>query len=149
MKKKLYSTFAMLCLALLMTFVSVQAQSASKLEVNIPFEFQIGNETLPAGEYTIKRLTQNSVLVRSLDGQRKAIARTPRAITGESVETAREKLVFNQYGKKYFLSQVWMARGSDGRELYKSEAEQEVTDAQMVASGGAKHRKVEVAARAR
>jgi hypothetical protein len=65
------------------------------------------------------------------------------------VEAAREKLVFNKYGKQYFLSQVWMARGSDGRELYKSNAEQQAAREQSVAGGDAKHQKVEVAARAR
>jgi hypothetical protein len=150
MKKKLYSTFAMLSLAILMAVVSVSAQSGTKLEVNIPFEFQIGNQTLPAGEYSVKRLTQNSVLLRSRDGQRSAIAQTPRAIAAEASEkAAQEKLVFNQYGKQYFLSQVWMARGSDGRELYKSEAEHQAAREQTMASGGAKAQKVEVAARAR
>lgn len=150
MKKKLYSTFAMLSLALLMAVVSVSAQSRTKLEVNIPFEFQIGSQTLPAGEYSVKQLTQNSVLVRSRDGQTSAIAQTPRAITAKGSEkAAQEKLVFNQYGKQYFLSQVWMARGSDGRELYKSDAEHAAAKEQTVANSGAKPQKVEVAARVR
>ncbi len=148
MKKKIYSTFAMLSLSLLMAVVSVQAQSSGKLEVNIPFEFQIGSQTLPAGEYSIKRLTQNSVLVRSADGQRRAIAQTPKTITADE-NGKQEKLVFNQYGNQYFLAQVWMVRGSDGRELYKSDAEQQAAREQTVANGGAKSQKVEVAARAR
>jgi hypothetical protein len=147
MKKKLYSTFAMLSIALLMAVVSVQAQSSGKLEVNIPFEFQIGSQMLPAGEYSVKRLTQNSVLVRSADGKQSAIAQTPRAVTANGNEKAlQEKLVFNQYGNQYFLSQVWMVRGSDGRELYKSDAEHRAAREQTVASGGAKTQKVEVAA---
>ncbi len=150
MKKKLYSTFAMLSLALLMTVVSVQAQSSGKLEVNIPFEFQVGSQTLPAGEYSVKRLTPNSVLVRSQDGQHNAIAQTPRAITAKgNGKATQEKLVFNQYGDQYFLSQVWMVRGSDGRELYKSDAENQAAREQPIANGGAKSQKVEVAARVR
>lgn len=150
MKKKLYSTFAMLSLTLLMAVVSVQAQTGGNLEVNIPFEFQIGGKTLPAGEYSVKRLTQNSVLVRSADGERSVIAQTPRAITAARKEkAAQEKLVFNQYGNQYFLSQVWMVRGSDGRELYKSDAEQLAAREQTMANGGAKAQKVEVAARVR
>jgi hypothetical protein len=148
MKKKLYSTFAMLSLALLMAVVSVQAQSSGKLEVNIPFEFQIGSRTLPAGDYSIKRLTQNSVLVRSADGKRSAIAQTPKTITANE-KGKQEKLVFNQYGDQYFLSQVWMVRGGDGRELYKSDAENQAAREQTIANGGAKSQKVEVAARVR
>jgi hypothetical protein len=150
MNKKLYSTFAMLGLALLMTVVSVQAQSGGKLEVNVPFEFQIGSETLSAGEYSVKRLTQNSVLVRSADGQRSVIAQTPRTITADdNGKAAFEKLVFNRYSNQYFLSQVWMVRGSDGRELHKSDAEQQAASSQAMAKAGAKPQQVEVAARAR
>lgn len=148
MKKKIYSTFAMLSLSLLMAVVSVQAQSGSKLEVNIPFEFQVGSQTLPAGEYSVKRLTQNSVLVRSRDGQRSVVAQTPRAITADE-NGKQEKLVFNQYGNQYFLSQVWMVRSSDGRALRKSDAEQQAAREQMAAKGNAKPQTIEVTASTR
>lgn len=148
MKKKIYSTFAMLSLSLLMAVISVQAQSSARLEVNIPFEFQIGSRTLPAGEYSVKRLTQNSVLVRSRDGQLSAIAQTPGTITANE-NGKQEKLVFNQYGKQYFLSQVWMARSGDGRALSESDAERQAAREQTVANGGAKSQRVEVAARVR
>jgi hypothetical protein len=148
MKKKLYSTFAMLSVALLMAVVSVSAQSGGRLEVSIPFEFQIGSQTLPAGEYSVKRLTQNSVLVRSRDGKLSAIAQTSGTITADE-NRKQEKLVFNQYGNQYFLSQVWMMRGGDGRALHKSDAEQQAASEQTVASDGAKSQQVEVAARVR
>lgn len=150
MKTKLYSTFAMLSLALLMTVVTAQAQSRGKLEINIPFEFQIGSQTLPAGEYNVKRLTQNSVLVQSADGQQSAIAQTPGIVQANAnAKASSEKLVFHQYGNQYFLAQVWMVRGSDGRELMKSNAERQAAREQNVANGSAKPQKIEVAARAR
>ena len=150
MKKKLYSTFAMLGLSLLMAVVSVQAQSRGKLEVNIPFEFQIGSQTLPAGEYSVKRLTQNSVVVQSADGQQRAIVQMPRAAQANvNAKASLEKLVFHQYGNQYFLSQVWMVRGSDGRELMKSDAERQAAREQTIAKGSAKPQKIEVAASAR
>jgi hypothetical protein len=150
MKKKLYSTFAMLGLAILLTVASVQAQSVGKLEVNVPFEFQVGSQTFPAGQYSVKRLSQSSMLIRSADGQLSLIAQTPKALTSdEKGKALMEKLVFNKYGQQYFLSQVWMVRGSDGRELFKSDAEQQAASNQAVASGVAKAQKVVVAARAR
>ena len=150
MKKKLYSTFATLGLAILLMVASVQAQSVGKLEVNIPFEFQVGSKTLPAGQYSVKRLSQSSMLIRSADGQFSLIAQTPKVLTSdEKGKALMEKLVFNKYGQQYFLSQVWMVRGSDGRELYKSDAENQAAREQTIASGGAKSQKVEVAARVR
>jgi hypothetical protein len=150
MKKKLYSTFARLSLVLVLGAASVQAQSRGKLEVSIPFQFQIGSQTFAAGDYSVKRPTQNSILVRSTDGKRSGIAQAPRALQAEAGEQAtQEKLVFHQYGNQYFLSQVWMNRGSDGHALNESSAERRAASEQNVANGGATPRQVEVAARAR
>lgn len=150
MKKKLYSTFAMLSIMVMLAVVTVQAQSRGKLEVNIPFEFQIGNQTLPAGEYSVKRLTQNSILVQSADGQESVIAQTPGTVQAKSNRTAaQEKLVFHKYGSQYFLSQVWMVRGSEGRALNQTDAERQAAKEQSLARSGAKPQKIEVAARVR
>jgi hypothetical protein len=148
MRKKLYSTFAMLSVLFLVMVANAQAQSKTMLEVTIPFEFQIGSEVLPAGEYSIKQLTQNTVLLRSADGRMKAIApMTATVEVGANERAEHERLVFRQYGKQYFLSQVWMT-GGNGRELNRSEAERRAAKGQNLASGVAKAKKVEVAARA-
>jgi hypothetical protein len=149
MKKKLYSTFAMLSLLFTLSLVYAQAQSATALKVTIPFEFQIGSQVLPPGEYSIKRLSQNSIFIRSEDGEAKAIAvTTSTAEAGADEKGAQEKLVFHQYGNQYFLSQVWMVRGGEGRELNQTDAERQAAKGQNLAGGGAKAKRVEVAARA-
>lgn len=150
MTKKLYSTFAMMGLFLMLAFVSVSAQSKGKIEINVPFDFSLGKQTLPAGAYSIKQLSQNSVLVESVDGQTRVIAQTPGRVQMDANEKApQEKLVFHQYGNQYFLAQVWMVRGSDGRELNQSSAERQAAREQKLATGGAKLKKVEIAARER
>lgn len=150
MSRKLYSTFAMLSLLVTLAVVSVQAQSRGKIAATIPFEFQIGNKTLPAGEYSVKPLTQNSMLVQSEDGQASAIVVTNNRVQADiNGKDARERLVFHQYGSKYFLSQVWLVRGGDGRELNKTGAERQAAKEQNLAGGGVKIQKVEVEARAR
>jgi hypothetical protein len=140
----------MLSLIIMMAVTSVQAQSAGKIAVTIPFEFQIGSQVLPAGQYIVKRLSQNSVLVRREDGRESAIAMTPRSVqAGVNEKPSQEKLVFRMYGDKYFLSQVWMVSGGDGRELDKTDAERDAAKALNLAGGdGARARKVVVAARA-
>jgi hypothetical protein len=149
MSKKLYSTFAMLSLLFMLAVVSVQAQSRGKIAVTIPFEFQIGSKTLPAGGYNVKPLSQNSMLFQSEDGQQSAIVLTNNRVQADINEkAAQERLVFHQYGSKYFLSQVWPVKGGDGHELNKTNAERQAAKEQNLA-GGAKIQKVEVAARAR
>lgn len=150
MTKKIYSMFAMLSLCLMLAVVSVQAQSGSKLTVNVPFDFSIGSQVLPAGEYQLKQLSDKSILVESADGRTRLIAQTPRMIQDGAHEGAtQEKLVFNQYGDQYFLAQVFMIKGGAGRELNQSNAERQAAKEQNLASGGAKLKKVEVAARVR
>jgi hypothetical protein len=151
MTKKLYSTFAMMSLFLMLAFVSVSAQSRGKIEINVPFNFSLGSQTLPAGAYSIRQLSQTSMLIESADGQTRAIAQATGSVQMDANDKApQEKAVFHQYGNQYFLAQVWMVRGSDGRKLNQSSAERQAAREQKLASGdGAKLKKVEIAARAR
>jgi len=43
----------MVALAILTAVVSANAQSRYQVVADIPFEFVVGNETLPAGEYYV------------------------------------------------------------------------------------------------
>ena len=43
---------------------------------------------------------------------------------------AESKLIFNRYGNKYFLSQIWTAGSKSGRELPKSQRETELAGKQ-------------------
>jgi hypothetical protein len=147
MTKKIYSTFAMLGLFLVLAVGSIQAQSEGSLEVNIRFDFQVGSKVLPAGEYTVRRLSQNSMIVESADGSERVIAQVPGRVE-RGRKTDREKLVFHQYGDQYFLAQIWMVRDGDGRELTKSKAEREASKAQTLARGDEKPRTVEITASA-
>lgn len=150
MTKKFYSTFAMMGLFLMLAVVSVSAQSRGKIDVNVPFDFSFDNQTLPAGAYSVRQISQNSMLIESADGQKRVIAQaTGRVQLDANEKASQEKLVFHQYGNQYFLSQVWMVRGSDGRELSQSRAERQAAKEQKLATSGAKPKKVEVAASAR
>jgi hypothetical protein len=147
MKKQFLGTFAMLSLLLALAALSVQAQSRNSIEVQIPFAFQVGDKTLPAGDYSIKQLSQDTLLVESTNGDESVVA--PAAGRVESNPNAKpgmEKLVFRQYGDQYFLSQVWMTRGASGRELNMTEAERAAASELKLTRHGAKPRKVEVAA---
>lgn len=145
MTKKLYSTFAMLGLLLLLAVTSVQAQSGDGLQANIRFNFQVGDKVLPAGEYTVRRMSHNTLLIQSADGRERLVTQTRNKIGGIG-KASRVKLVFHQYGDQYFLAQVWMDRGSDGRELTGSEAEREAAKAQTLAGGDKKPRTIEIVA---
>src|SRR4051812_1738637 len=60
MKKQLTKALMMIGLVSLLTLVaaarSAQAQSRISYTANIPFEFTVGNTTLPAGLYTVTQI---------------------------------------------------------------------------------------------
>jgi hypothetical protein len=108
---------------------SVKAQSLQyKLTANVPFDFTVSDKKLPAGKYSISRAqTSNGDLVLqivSADGQKNISRLTIPVITLKPMNQGT--LVFNRYGNDYFLSAVWPAGGSTGRELLRSRTEREL-----------------------
>src|SRR5205085_5482669 len=102
MSKKLYSMFALFGLFLTLAVSSAQAKPGGLIKINVPFDFQVNGKTLPAGEYAVKRLSENVLLIRSADGNAQAIAPVSGRVQTNAKE-AEERLVFHQYGGQYFL----------------------------------------------
>jgi hypothetical protein len=127
MKKQAFRSITILGLLLVMTAVSVRAQSERSKVTNIPFNFIVGQKTLPAGEYTIepnRRDSLNVWLVQSRDGHISALFTTMSVRASETQE--KTKFVFHKYGDQYFLSQIWTPGGNSGRELHMPRVEREM-----------------------
>ncbi len=121
MKNRILATVA---LATSMMTTAAYAQSSLEVRADIPFQFRIGGRLLPAGTYTVKSLSQDTVLVRSLDWSQAAMAITnPVQANGTPAEG---KLVFQRYGDAYFLSEVWHPGSEAGIQVRKSKAEREM-----------------------
>ncbi|MGC1613801.1 MAG: hypothetical protein WA736_03865 [Candidatus Acidiferrum sp.] len=112
-------------MALTLAATARVAQAQEMMKVNIPFDFVAGDRALPAGEYTV---TVSGPLHTLILNDRKDSAS---AILGSHAVLAAEaqsqsKLIFNRYGDRYFLSQVWSEGNYSGRQLSKSAREKEV-----------------------
>ncbi len=103
------------------------AQAQEPLAVNIPFDFVAGNMQLPAGEYMVKvsAPTHTLILISRKDSTASGFINTNAAVSNEP--QSESKLVFNRYGDRYFLSQVWTEGNSQGRQLLKSAREKEMS----------------------
>jgi hypothetical protein len=102
-----------------------QSPAGARPVWDVPFDFVVGDQTLPAGQYTVQHgVTPGTVLVRSLDGQTShfRIANTIQAGNSKDQST----LVFNRYGSQNFLARVWVAGRGDGVELKQSKVEREM-----------------------
>jgi hypothetical protein len=123
MNRQIYTALATITFFAMLTVPVIQAQS-DMLVANIPFDFHVGKASLPSGEYTVKPLNPETLLIQSKDGSSSAVSITIGATSSKIQDTG--KLVFNRYGDQYFLSKVWRPGVSTGRELPKSRSEVEM-----------------------
>jgi len=118
---------AVASLLVLCSFAATQvARAQEPMLVNIPFAFTAGEATLPAGEYRVQKMDGNSavLLIRCTEPSESAMVVTN--ATGGGKQQEQSKLVFNRYKDHYFLSQVWNAGYSSGRQLRKTQREKEI-----------------------
>ena len=142
MGKQILKGFTMLVLVLGLAFVSAvvsaNGQAIKQVRANIPFQFVVGDKSLPAGEYAVKPFTDSRVLaIDNRDSHASALRMTSEIAGNRKSENAR--LVFHRYGNRYFLAEVWMGEGN-GSQLKKSKEERALQRELALASKGESER---------
>jgi hypothetical protein len=117
MKNLAFRIAAILGIFLGLTVAGVQAQTPSRVEVNIPFEFSAGKTMLKAGVYTVKRMSGNLITLRNVADKSSVILNAPVNLSSTNIDS-KERLVFNKSGDRYFLAQIWLTVDT-GRELLR------------------------------
>lgn len=108
--------------ALFVLLTSAFAQTGA-IRVTVPFDFTVGKQTLPAGEYSVTINRQALLKVVRIDGPGFASALTNYTGGGPN-QNLTPRLVFNRYGNRNFLAEAWII-GDTGHELSASAAELE------------------------
>jgi len=104
--------------------VSAVADDTIAIKANIPFDFMVGNQSVPAGEYIFAQNgSWNMMQISSRDTQ--TALRLLRFPAGNNMTGSPYALVFNKYGNRHFLKQVWAGNGVIGVQLPTSRAEKE------------------------
>ena len=101
---KLYLTTVLTLICLLGLGISARAQDTEGVRVKVPFEFVVGGVTLPAGTYTVGRLSvdaSSGILIRSFGHELFVL---PQVV--DAIPAGQPKLDFEHAGDKYFLSGV-------------------------------------------
>jgi hypothetical protein len=143
MKNQILRSIAIFGLFFMLAMTSVQAQTPSRVEVKVPFDFTIGKVLFKAGTYSIKNASDNMLAVRNIDGKTTKLVAAPLSIESRDFR-AGARMVFNQYGNQYFLSQVWLT-SETGRQLF-SDAEIKAAREYKLAHNNAKPQRVDIAA---
>jgi hypothetical protein len=95
------------------------------MKVNVPFQFSVGEHSLPAGEYLISSVQpERTIRISSVHGKNSAIlAVSPLYKQSPSAKTC---LTFNHYSGVYFLAEVETAGQDVARTLPHGKLETEV-----------------------
>lgn len=109
----------------LVVVANAGSQKANELVADIPFNFTVCKEQMPAGKYKvfpISRANPRLLLVRGEDNRSMEIVCTNDVESSKI--SADTRLIFNRYGDRYFLSQMWVQGEKTGNQLIKTEEEQ-------------------------
>lgn len=147
MRNIMLRVFAIITLLVTVAFASALASVSAQtpghnITANIPFEFSVGDKSLPAGQYAIGRINSDGTQLRVSSRDESASRNTQAVQASEAKE--QSVLVFKRYGDRYFLSQVWLAGEKEGRQMLKSSSEKAIE--QELAMNNAKAETVTVIA---
>jgi hypothetical protein len=102
--------------AISILITSAVAQTGA-IKANIPFDFTIAKQTLPAGEYKVA--VEGTMLhVVQVDGTDSAYVKYNLSARDKNMSP---RLIFHRYGNRNFLSQAWITAA--GHELIASPRE--------------------------
>jgi hypothetical protein len=99
---KRISAIALFTIAILAAATGLVAQEPA-VKANIPFNFTVGETSMPAGEYIVSRPDSHLVKIQSADRQYVALV-----VSSHSYDEAGAtgKVVFDKYGEYYFLRRI-------------------------------------------
>ena len=108
-----------------LTPAMLQAQSSNKLVMDVPFNFQVQNQMLPAGEYSIVPTSgpTSAITLRSVSNP--ALSCIVLTLHAQDNSDQPSRAIFHRYGNRYFLAQIFSADQKNGWDLSASKAERE------------------------
>jgi len=102
--------------ALSLTASSGFAQMSGKVSVKVPFDFNVGASTLPAGTYNFAEDRTGVVHISSQDQHKSILVLTSPELGGQS--TAQPSVKFDRVSGQYMLTEINML-GEATRKLIK------------------------------
>jgi len=109
--KKSYLSVVLTLTCLLGLGISARAQNLDKIAASVPFDFVAGGETLPAGTYSVRRVSSGDPLSLAIRGDNNSVFLLPMSFDGDPVPVNgapadQAEFGFEHVGGKYFLSKV-------------------------------------------
>jgi hypothetical protein len=100
--------------------------------IDVPFDFYISGEKLPAGQYTLDRIVPSYVMLRSKDGK---VQRDLYFIqTAVPVKNSPLKVIFALRDGKYYFAEVWSWYGKSQLSSFTPSARDQAKDVPLKAA---------------
>ena len=116
-----------LTLAVTAAAPALHAQGATQnLKVNVPFAFQVGDYHFAPGLYSMHR-TGHFLSIDGADGTRTTMTDPE----NDAKMNWTTKVVFNRYGDRYFMHEIWSAGDTGHTRIVDQKAEQQVRKAYL------------------
>jgi hypothetical protein len=110
MKKLKYVRMLVAVIGLLGVGAAADAEDRSEMVVALPFDFVVSGKTLPAGTYTVSRVSDDRYdgLILSSYGRHASVLVRPIEIEGASAD--KPQVSFERAREQHFLSTIQTAR---------------------------------------
>jgi hypothetical protein len=149
MMTKALPLFVLFIATIAITTGAAQAQSHRKimLQASVPYEFVVGNRTLPAGSYVFEMATgspkstdQAGVLIVH-NYERKLYVAVATGVQNDSNTHVLPRLVFLRNGDRVYLSKVWRQGEIAGLSVHTPAMQEDLPESEVLmlsamASGG-------------
>jgi hypothetical protein len=120
MKRNLIVALTLVALSLLTVSTSF---AQDRVKANVPFAFQVGKSSLPAGTYVVSRAADHAILIQSRDARSASLSTYS---SEEKLRAQSPKMIFHKYGNSYFLAEIWDGSGSSGMQIPETKREKEL-----------------------
>ena len=110
--KEQYASILLTLTCLLGLGAGAEGQSQREVVMTVPYEFVAGGETLPAGTYTVTRVSEDrfgGLIISSYETQKSAFV-MPNEFKSYSPDNI--KVSFKEVGDVHFLSKIETANGA-------------------------------------
>ena len=128
MTAKFNSIFRAVAVAAALTLALPVFAQGSRTRVNIPMAFEMGQHSMPAGQYLFERQLSGAPLyVTDPSGVMRAFMTIP---TGSSQTPFEGKLVFEKMGGTYRLAEIHITGAPSGMQIQATKAQIELAKRQ-------------------
>jgi len=118
-----HNLFPMLAVAVVLLAAGSSFAQSTNVVADVPFAFTIGNQSVPAVHYELQSISGEGILALRRGNEHMGLVSTHSI---QSPAAYRSRLIFQRFGDRYFLRQIWMSGSNSGRELPSTKLEKEL-----------------------